>query len=202
MNLLADTFQFLLKDFLTVTKSAGRFTPHNFCWHIFWQSLHMPADLPPPQFLLEDFMTVNKSTGRFTPQFLLANFSDSHQICQHLVTKSSGRFTPQNFCWQIFWHSPNLLVDSLLADYLTGRFGQPAGRYLPISAGIFSDSHQICWQIPFWQIYWLADLVNLLADTHQYLLADFLTVTKSAGRFTLHNSAGRFSDTYQICCQI
>ena len=176
MNLVADTFQFLLADFLTVTKYAGRFTPHNFCWHIFWQSLHMPADLP-PQFLLEDLMTVNKSTARFTPPISASRFfwqspnlsAFSHQIFWQIytpqfllayfltVTKSPGRFPsgrlsdwqiwstcwqiPPNFCWQIFRQFPNLLPDSLLADLLTGKFGEPAGRYPPIFISRFSDSH-------------------------------------------------------------
>ena len=73
--------------------------PEHFCWQICFP------------FLLADFLTVSKSANRFTPLF----------------------------CWQIWSHSLNLL-----ADLLTGRFGESAGRFAPISAGKFSDSQQIC----------------------------------------------------------
>ena len=100
----------------------------------------------------------------------------------------------------------NLLADLppfLLADLLTDRFGESAGRFTPISAGRFTDCQQICWLI--YPQYLLADLltdlVNLLADLPPFLLADLLTdrIGESAGRFTPIISAGRFTDCQQIC---
>ena len=67
-----------------VTRSSSRFTPLNFCWHIFWQSLNLPADL--------------------SPKTSAIRFSDSHQIL--LVDLPS-----KIFCWQIFWQSLNLPAD-------------------------------------------------------------------------------------------
>ena len=129
-----DPPQFLLADFLTVTKSAGRLTNLQIwwiCWQIWWicqqispqyiywlaDLVNLPADSPPnfcrqifwqsPN-LLADLLTgrFGESAGRFPPWqiYWLADLC----FCQQ---------TPPNFCWQIFWQSPNLLV-----DWLTGRF--------------------------------------------------------------------------------
>ena len=194
----------------------GRFIlPKTSAGKIFWQSPNLLEDLPPYNFCWQNFWQSPNMLADIHPNYSWQNFSDSHQICQHLVTKSAGRFIPQNFWWQIFWQSPNLLADSLLADLLTGRlgepgadtpqfllkdfltvtnflidspladlltgrFGEPAGRIAPISAGRFSDSHQVCWQI----------------YPPTILLADFLTITRSAARITPKISAGKFSDSY------
>ena len=156
-----------MADFLTVTKYAWQIYPPISPSRFFWQSLYLPADLPshnfcwedfltvtkyagrftPQQFLLADFLTVTKYAGRFIPQFLLVDFSDSHQICQHLVTKSSGWFSPQNILLAGF-----MTVTKSAGRFPSGRFTDwqtwwTWGRYPPISAKRFSDSHQICWQI-------------------------------------------------------
>ena len=130
-------------------------------------------------------LTVTKSTSRFTPQFMLAHFLT--------VTKSASRCMPHKF----------LLVAFLTVTISASRFTTS------ISAGRFSDSHQICqqmyppttisyrqifWKSPksAWQIYHWSLLADL-SDFHKiyqqiyhphFCWTDFLTVTKSASIFT------------------
>ena len=166
----------------------------------------MPADL----------LTVTKSGGRFADihtktsgrnegMFLLANIL--------IVTKSASRFAEfYQICWQKCGGPVFLLADLWTFTNFTGQF---------------TECHQICQQICWlsWnlptefrgcfchQIYLLS--LNLLADLLTltksagrngglFLPADIQTVTKSAGRFTdFHTkAASRRTDTHQICWQI
>ena len=202
-NLPVEMGIFLLADFLTVNKSAGRNEGSYSCWQ---SSCHK-------------FASGNGgiSAGRFTDcqqicwqkwgDISVGSFPDCQQICWQ---KWEG-----NFCWQIYWLSP----------YLQAGMGG-------ISASRFPDCQQICWQKWGWyiccqiswvspnfelkggnfcqQISWLS--ANLLAEMRGYfcwqislmspnlpiemgwfLLVDFLTATKYAGRF---------NDCQQICQQI
>ena len=122
-----------------------------------WQIYWLSPNLPAEMAgISTSRFTVTKSIGRNVGVFQLAD--------SLTVTKSVGRFTD---CHQVYW--------------------QKCGG---ISTGRFTDCHQICWQI-----YWLSP--SLLAEMWGYfnwqihwlspnLLADLLTVTKSAGRNTLH----------------
>ena len=133
----------------------------------------------------------------YSPQYLHAHFLDSHQIC-----------------WQIYPHPP-----CWLADFVTVTI--PAGRFISQnSPGRFSESNQTCWQIysPISACRFSDSHQNLaLADLSPWFVqAEFLTVTKSAGRFypqqisvgrlfwqsphlpadlSPYISAGRFSDS-------
>ena len=75
---------FLLADFLTVTKSAGRFTSHFYC-QIIWQSPNLLADLP--LFLLADLCP---------PLIYAGSFSDSHQIYQQIYPSIYAGTFPNN----------------------------------------------------------------------------------------------------------
>ena len=201
--------------------------------------IYLPASLRRKKMLKTD-----RNNQVFLPADLpladLVNLPADSPLADLLTGKfdeSAGRFLP-NFCWQILWQSPNVLADlyphfcwevfwladlvNLMADVLTGRFGESASRFPP----------NFCWQI-FWQSpnlpadlppqFLLVDFLTVTKSASIYpifVLADFLTVTKSACRFTPHFcwqifwqspnlpadfppiSAGRFSDSHQICLQI
>ena len=72
-------------------------------------------------------------------------------------------------CQQIYWLSPNL----------SGRFTDIYTK----SASRLTECHQICW----------AEMLGAV-----FLLADLLSLTKSAGRFTVTKSASRFADFQQF----
>ena len=85
VNLLAYSLpQFLLADFLTVTKFANRFTPPQFLLAGFLTVTKSVGRFTLPQFLLADFLTVIKFAGSYPPQFSISagRFSHSHQICR------------------------------------------------------------------------------------------------------------------------
>ena len=147
---------FLLADFLTVVKSAGRFTDCcQICWQI-WGVFLLEDFLNITKsasrngrFLLVDFLTVSKSASRiggisdgqiyWLLQKLPADiggisasrFHDCQQICCHILTvsKSTSRNTP-HFCWHIWWVRQSA-----------------SWNPSPIIAGIFDDSLSIC---QFW----------------------------------------------------
>ena len=171
---------------------------------------------------LADLVTVTKSASRFPLADLLTG-RDYIDLLADLVTvtKSASR-SPSHFCWQIWWQSLNLA-----ADFPSGRFTDwqrlhrsPARfAYWHIwcqSLNLLADSaHHFCWQIWWqshnlladsphhfcWQIWW--QLLNLLADllTGRGWLADLVTVTKSAGRFS-PILTGRFGYSHQVFWQI
>ena len=143
---------------------------------------------------MADFLTVTK--------FLLADFSDSHQICQQIyppIFLLAEFLTVTRICWQIY--SPQYLHGTFLDSHQICWQIYPHPQLL---IGRFCDSYHTCWQIYpskfSWQIFWqspnlVGRFTHLISacrfsDSHQNLLADlppppylcrqiFLTVTKS-----------------------
>ena len=163
-----------------------------FCWQIYWLSLNLPAYLLTINksssrnwgvFLLVDLLTVTKSAGRFTDIYTK---SASRTEGKHMsVTKSASRFIDwEYFYWQIYWLSPNLLVE------MWGSVFLPAD---------ITDCHQI-WQARF------TDFHTKCAGRNRevFLPADLLTFnTQSASsRWGRDICSSRFTNCHQIWWQI
>ena len=174
---------------------TGRFGEgHKICQQIYPQadlltgrfgesaSIFPPGRFPQQIYWLADLVTVTKSASRFT------DWQIWWQSLNLPADLHPSRFTD----WQIWW-----ICQQISPPHLPGRFGEGhkicQQIYPPpadLLTGRFGDGHKICQQIypqadSPQQIYWLADLV---------------TVTKSADRFTSPISAGRFAD-WQIWWQ-
>ena len=152
-------------------------------------------------------MTFTKSASWNGGSISTSRFTDCHQICQQVYWLSQ-------IYQQIYWLSLNLLADLL-------NFMRSADRNVggSISAGRFTESHQICWQIYCHkicqQICWLSTILSpemrgyfcsQIYGLSPNLPADLLAVTKSADRCAeFHQicwqkcggsiSAGRFTDS-------
>ena len=179
------------------TKSASRFTDfHQICWQkLVTLTLNLPAEMGEYQQVY--WLSINLQC-RFTDIV-----SKSCWQIYWLFTKSVGR-NGGYFCWQIYWLSLNLPADLLT---INNFFKQIWGVFLLVDL----LTHQICWQI-YWhlhqicqQTYWVS--LNLPAEIGGYfywqiywlspnLLADLVTFTKCASRFTgiVTKSASRFTD--------
>ena len=95
----------MLSGLVTVSKSAGKNTPPPFLLaHLMRVSKYVSWNSA--LFLLVHLVTVSISAGRNIPTlFLLVDLVS--------VSKSAGRNSPHHFCWQIWWHSVNLLPETL-----------------------------------------------------------------------------------------